>query len=513
MNNYKLKDVFCLKATGLVLALFLITGGLYADPDPSPFGADAVPDLYAASTAGPGGFTTSTGGAPVSALNPAQGGDARRMIFDVSYLTIMAFPSLGKQEDGFMQAAAFGALFPTRYGVFGGSLRYIGGFEDDQFIYFPINPTFGGNLFASKELYPGMSLGLGFNFGFGAETTLSGNIGFRYNTGNSGILKNFTIGVVLRSLGVSYFPTWLTLIGGISFDLIHVEGAENKSDPFVLGFAADVGFHSIFYPDYFNLTAKAGLKMTIAEIINISASWPGGSGFNLQEVKDQYVAFPIIPSIGLSVKLMLPSGGERIAGGRLPSDGDLVISGAFKPLYEGITAIGGGISWYAGVADTRPPSINLEYPETAYFSPNNDGKKDAMEIPVSITDQGYVTSWKVEIKDAAGNVVRVIENKEQRFESFNAKEFFSRLVTPKRQVEMPSAIRWDGLRSTGELAADGRYSFTITATDDSGNTVVTPVYEVVIRNRPPEVSITAIAEAQRIFDPKGSTRSTITFTP
>ncbi|MDR0321580.1 MAG: OmpA family protein [Treponema sp.] len=514
MNNHKLKDVFCLRAAVLVLsALFLIAGGLYADPDRSPAGADAVPDLYSASIAGSGGFTTSTGGAPVSALNPAQGGDARRMIFDVSYLAIPTFPSMGKQEDGFMQSISLGALFPTRYGVFGGSLRYIGGFENDQFAYFPINSTFGGNLFASKELYPGMSLGLGLNFGFGTKATISGDIGFRYNTGTLGILQNFTIGVVLRSLGLSYFPTWLTPTGGVSFDLIHIEGKEDKSDPFVLNFAVDIGFASLFYPEYFNFLAKAGIKMTIAEIVSISASWPGGSGFNLQEVTDQDVAFPIIPSIGLSVKLMLPSGGERIAGGRLPSDGDLLVSAAFKPLYEGITAIGGGISWYAGVADTKPPAVNLEYPETAYFSPNNDGKKDAMEIPVSITDQGYVTSWKVEIKDEAGNVVRVIENKEQRFESFNAKEFFSRLVTPKSQVEMPSVIRWDGLRTTGELAADGKYTFTITATDDSGNTVVTPAHEVVIRNRPPEVSITAIAEAQRIFDPKGSTRSTITFTP
>jgi hypothetical protein len=32
------------------------------------------------------GFTTTQGGAPASALNPAQGGDAQRWIFDLGYI-------------------------------------------------------------------------------------------------------------------------------------------------------------------------------------------------------------------------------------------------------------------------------------------------------------------------------------------------------------------------------------------------------------------------------------------
>jgi outer membrane protein OmpA-like peptidoglycan-associated protein len=505
------------KAAAFIAVLFLIAGAVYAEPDRSPIGADAVPDLFSAAFSADG-FTTSKGGAPASAINPAQGGEANRMVFDASYLALPVLLS-GKEEGGYMQSISAGALFPTKAGVFGGSVRYIGGFAEDQFVYFPINPTFGGNLFAAKEIYPGMSLGLGINFGFGAATTISGDLGFRYNTGNLGFLQNFTVGVVLRSLGLSYFPTWLTAIGGVSFDVIRIEGKENKKDPFALGFATDIGFLSLFYPEYFNMIWKAGIKMTIAEIINLSVSWPGGSGFNLNELTDKNVSFPIIPSVGLSVNIMLPSTGERIAGGRLPSDGDLLISTAFKPLYEGVAAVGGGVSWFAGVADKKPPVIDLNYPETAYFSPNHDGKADLLEIPLSITDQNYVVSWSVEIKDETGGVVRVIENKEQRFEKFNTKEFFSRLFTSKKQIDIPSAIVWDGIRSTGEASGDGKYTFTITATDNSGNTAVSPVYEAVIRNRPSVISINPIPDAQRIFDPKGSAASgqsgnrTVTFTP
>jgi outer membrane protein OmpA-like peptidoglycan-associated protein len=523
------------KTTVFFAVLFLSAVGLYA-VDPSPFGADAVPDLYSAALTAEG-FSTTQGGAPVSALNPAQGADANRMIFDASYLAIPKILSGNAPEDKYMQSISLGALFPTKAGVFGASLRFIGGDENAMF-----TPTFGGNVFAAKELYPGMSLGLGLNFGVGEyktfdkttneviskdANTISGDLGFRYNTGNLGPFQNFTISVVLRSLGLSYFPTWLTPVGGVSFDLIHVKGKENQKDPFVLKFATDVGIPlgSLFYSEdaHANVIVKTGLKMTIAEIVNLNVSWPGGSGLNLWELtRDEKVrvAFPAIPAVGLGVKIMLPSTGERIAGGRLPSDGDLLISAGFKPLYEGITAVGGGVSWYAGVADTKPPVIDLKYSDTPYFSPNNDGKADTLVVPITITDQSYIASWSVEIKDEKGNVVRVIENKEQRFESFNMKDFFHRIITSKKQIDIPPAIVWDGIRSTGDLAPDGTYTFKVTSTDELGNKAVTSEYKTVIKNRPPEIAINSIPDAQRIFDPKGnvapgqsSGNRSVTFTP
>jgi len=521
------------KTAAFFAVLFLFAGALYSDPPRSPHGADAVPDLYSAALTADG-FTTTQGGAPVSGVNPAQGGDANRMIFDASYLAIpKMLPGDEPNDSGYMQSFTAGALFPTKSGVFGASLRFIGGAEKDIFYYFPVAPTFGGNVFAAKELYPGMSLGVGLNFGFGKDkvldqgaNTISGDLGFRYNIGSLGSLKNFTFGVVLRGIGLSYYPTWLTPIGGVSFDLIHVEGGENKKDPFVLGAAADISFPSLFYPPYIDAIVKTGIKMTVAEFITLNVSWPSGSGLSIRDLTKEYeytkkkVAFPVIPAVGLSVNFMLPSTGERIAGGRLPSDGDLKISAGLKPIYEGIAAVGGGISWYAGVADKKPPVIDLKYSEPAYFSPNNDGKADTLEVPITITDQSYVASWSVEIKDESGNVVRVIENKEQRFESFNMKEFFHRITTSKKQIEIPPAIVWDGLRSTGDLAPDGAYTFTVTSTDELGNKAVTSEYKTVIKNRPPEIAINPIPDAQRIFDPKGSAapgqssgNRTVTFTP
>jgi len=508
-RNYK----FIPKAASFLLVL-MCAGVLWAEPKESPFGADAVPDLYAPFLAGPGSFTTTTGGAPASAINPAQGGSAQRMIFDVGYLAIPSFSGEDYDKGKYMQALEAGALFPTRYGVFGASLRYIGGFSSGvQFPYFPIEPTFGGNISAAKEVYPGMSLGIGLNFGFGAESTISTDLGIHYNMGKLGPLNNFTWAFMFRSLGLSYFPTWLTPAGGVSFDFLTIEGKNGKPSPFVMGFKADLSVPSLFYPEFFSIIFKTGLNMTIADIVTISTSWPGGSGFNFREMHHYKADLQMIPSIGLSVNINLPSGGDRIAGGRLPSDGDLKIAGAYKPLYEGVTAVGGGVSWYVGQKDKIPPVIAPTYPEPIYFSPNNDGKADSLEFHNSITDNKYVVSWKMEIKDDKGNVVRVIENKEQRFTSFSFKDFFKRLFSKKQQIEIPDTLRWDGIRDTGELAPDGRYFFTITATDDSGNTSTSQVYEAVIKNTPPTIAINPLTDAQRIFDPKAQGgNSAVTFT-
>ncbi|MDR3020596.1 MAG: OmpA family protein [Treponema sp.] len=495
------------------LLMSIFTFAAWAEPPRPPLGADAVPDLYSAYLAGEGGFTTTTGGAPASAYNPAQAGTAHRMIFDAHYLTI---PIFSDDEDGYMQSIAAGMLFPTRYGVFGGSFRFISGFGTDmQYpMSFPIGNTLGGNIFAAKEVYPGMSFGAGLNYGFGEDWTLSGDLGFHYNTGTVGPFENFTWAFALRELGKSYFPTWLTPAGGISFDMITVKGEEGKPDPFKLNAAIDISLPSVFYFPYTSMILKTGLKMIIAEILTLSVSWPGGSGLNARELADNAAEFQPIPSIGVGFNIMLPSGGERIAGGRLPSDGDLKIDAAYKPLYNGVAAIGGGVSWYVGLRDTTPPVIEIDYPETAYFSPNNDGKADYLEVPIKITDDNYVVSWKVEIKDEFDNLIRNIENKEQRFESFNFREFWKRLGSEKKHIDIPTVIIWDGFANSGELMPDGKYFFTITATDDSDNTSITEAYEVVLRNTPPEIAIEPIADSQKIFDPKGEGgRVNISFIP
>ena len=493
------------KITLSILFFLVLEAGLYADVPLSPFGADAALDLFAPNIAGPGGFTTSQGGAPASALNPAQGADAQRIIFDLGY---MAIPGFG-DEKGNGNLIEGGMLFPTKYGVFGGSLRFLG----SPFDSFPIKNTFGGNFFAAKELYTGMSVGAGLNFGVGSDWTLSADLGFRYNTGKLGPFNNFTWAFALRGMGKSWIPTWFTPIGGVSLDLVRLEAEGEKRDPLVINLAGDIGLPSIVYFPATTLIFKAGLKIIIAELITVSASWPGASGFNARELAEG-TKFQGIPSVGLGVDIILPSGGKRIAGGRLPSDGNLAINAAMKPLYNDIYAMGLGLTWTVGVADKKPPLIETDYPETGYFSPNNDGKADYLEIPISITDSRYVDSWVLEIKDQDGNLVRSYRNKELRPETQGVRNVINRLLAVKSGVEVPPVLRWDGIGDSGELMPDGTYFFTVTAADDSGNTITSDVYEAVLDNTAPEITIQPVDESLKIFNPGGEgTRSTITFYP
>jgi flagellar hook assembly protein FlgD/outer membrane protein OmpA-like peptidoglycan-associated protein len=190
-------------------------------------------------------------------------------------------------------------------------------------------------------------------------------------------------------------------------------------------------------------------------------------------------------------------------GGKLPDDGVVTATAALRPLYNDILALGAGLTWTVGVADKKPPVITVDYPETVYVSPNNDGRGDELEFPVTITDQRYIASWVMEIRDESGAVVRTYRNKERRPETQGVKNIISLLTDVKSGVEVPAALRWDGVFDSGETAPDGEYTFTLSSSDDNGNTAVTAAYTVVVDNTPPAVEIAEMTEAERIFSPDG----------
>jgi flagellar hook assembly protein FlgD/outer membrane protein OmpA-like peptidoglycan-associated protein len=465
-----------------ILLMFLSISFAFSEAFP---GADAVPDLYTPALNGAGAFSTSQGGAPVSAVNPAQGGAAQLMVFDLGYLALPGFGS----ESGLGHDIGLGALIPTKYAVFGGSLRLL----LSPFDAFPIKNTFGGNVNVSKELYPGMNVGAGLNFGFGDEWTLSGDLGFRYNMGKIAFMDDFTWAVVLRNLGKSWTPTAFTPIGGVSFDFLRVDGAENKPDPLRLGLSADLGL-----PGFTNFTGKIGLNAVIAELVNISLS----TGFNVEEITAKKSA-SMIPSVGITFHLATKKNTDYSPAGVLNRDGNMAISASARPLYDDIWAMGAGFSWTVGIPDRTAPAITVDYADTQWISPNNDGKSDVLEFPITITDQRYVAEWTLDIQDEAGNVVRTYRNKELRPETQGFRNVFDQLIAVKTQVEIPENLRWDGNLETGGMAPDGNYFFTLSAVDDNGNKSSYPLKEVIIDNTHPSVEITALTEAERIFSPDG----------
>jgi flagellar hook assembly protein FlgD len=487
-----------------IAALFLVFSaaiGLWAQNLPDLLnGADTMMDLFSPVFAGGGAFSTSQGGASASAINPAAGGGAQRIVFEAGYLAIPGF-----KEKGFGNAVNVGALFPTKFASFGGSLNFLNSpFPDSDSVRFlrntagdtlPVKLNIGGNLNVAKELSPGLDLGVGLNFGFGnpgENWAISGDLGFRYNLGTLGVLENFTVAATVKGLGKNVIPSAFTPVFGVSTDLLHLRSSGEKADPLKLTGSLDFGV-----PGFRNFTGKLGFSLLIAEMVYVSSAW----GFNVVEL--QRGIPPLFPSVGVGVNIALKSGGGRIIGGRLPSDGDLRASAAFKPLYDDSAALGAGIAWSVGVTDKKAPVITVDYPEVQWISPNHDGLADYLEVPIHITDQRYVTGWTWEIRNEDGEVVRTYRNKELRPETQGFKNFFSRFTAVKGGVEIPEVLRWDGIFDSGDAAPDGRYFFTLSAVDDNGNFGKTIDYETVIDNTPPEIIIADITENQRIFSPDG----------
>ncbi|HAK47582.1 MAG TPA: flagellar motor protein MotB, partial [Spirochaeta sp.] len=136
-----------------------------------------------------------------------------------------------------------------------------------------------------------------------------------------------------------------------------------------------------------------------------------------------------------------------------------------------------------------------------YISPNNDGVKDSVEIPVRITDTRYIKGFSFIIEDQDGNEIKKIENKEKRPENAGFANFFKRLFYVEKGVDIPETIRWDGIGDDGEVAEDGFYRFYMQAWDDNGNISETEKYGLVIDNTAPAADLIDVEAEEKIFSP------------
>ncbi len=143
-----------------------------------------------------------------------------------------------------------------------------------------------------------------------------------------------------------------------------------------------------------------------------------------------------------------------------------------------------------------------------YISPNNDGVKDTLEIPLSIKEKRYVSAWSLTICNRDGKIVRVIGNKRQDETKFTFGSFFRALITPKTGVEIPSSISWNGFLGDeaeeaglvpGSVAPDGEYFYYVSVTDDNGNTGTTGKYKVIVDNTPPSISLGSLSDTDKAF--------------
>jgi hypothetical protein len=116
--------------------------------------------------------------------------------------------------------------------------------------------------------------------------------------------------------------------------------------------------------------------------------------------------------------------------------------------------------------DNTPPEIAL-VPRQRVISPDNDTFNDYVLFVPEISKAFNLRSWRIEITDEAGEIVRSEEG-------FGA---------------LPEGFVWRGVDSQYEIVKDGTYFCRLIVEDEAGNKTTTPAEKVVVDLTPPEVIV------------------------
>ncbi|MFW6312454.1 MAG: FlgD immunoglobulin-like domain containing protein, partial [Spirochaetota bacterium] len=486
-----------------LLLSVLIASALPAQYDP-PVGGEDLYDLYSPLMLAEGAPAVASEGPQADTVNPAISGLVQRTTLDASYLAVTGFgsPTAGGGWQGHI--VNLGVVSPTRVAVFSGSTHLIS---------MPLpGMTWGTSLSvhgsAAKELYPGWIAGAGFRvvgggsgrFDLGAALDL----GVVRDAGTVGSMENLRWGVALQNIGKWYsplngagaLPSPFTLSGGVNFDVV-------TNDWFRLSASG-----SLSAPAFQNLRFGVGARATVFDTVSLHAGWKADLR---QLLEPQITNRSLIPSFGLSVAFKAGLGADGPVAARGWTETEVQTTVAAAPLYNDVWAMGGGINAPLGVIDTEGPRTSIDYGPARHISPNNDGVQDALVVPIEITDERFIVAWTFEVRDDADNLVRRIENKDDRPENTGFQNVVDRIVEVRTGVPVPDQIRWDGGTDTGDVAPDGEYSFQLFAADDNGNRGSSAAYRVFVDSTPPRVEVDSISAENRIFSPNGDgNKDTIT---
>jgi len=405
-------------------------------------------------------------------LNPAISAGRERVTVDLSYIGLTQFSPFAWDGHVFN----LGLALPTRAGVFSAIGRFAtAGYGAASGLQW--GPLGGVNLSFSKDLFPDFYVGLGLGGEFGADWSLGADLGFLNLLGDVGPLKDFRWGVAFRNLGKAYpdptpnslgDPPAFTPAIGASFAVVKTRDVALVLNP-------DVSF-----PTFQDVRADLGLAFSVADIVflNLDYTFDARQVFGSEPAR----AFPV--SGGISLKL---SGIGAKAGGQDVTE--INTTTAFAPMQSGVYAMGLGVNVPIGVRDTNPPRIKLDTDGEKYISPNFDGVKDDLVLPLDITDERYVKGYRFVITDSSGAAVRTILNKEDRPENSDFNNILKRLAYLKTGITVPPTVRWDGMSDSGTVVPDGTYHFHVEAWDDNANLGKTPDGTVVVDTTPPSVTL------------------------
>lgn len=472
-----------LKRSLLCILLLIIPLGVFAESS----GELAYP-LYSPRFLGSGASVTNMDSPQSAGINPAASGNFQRAILDLNYINLAGF-----DDNGMGHAINTALAYPSKYGVFTGNLHFLTtqGLDAPHMDF----GTFGSLDFGfSKEIYKNLFTGFSISAAIGSDMDWGAglNLGVIHNPGTLGKLKNFKWGASLNKLGKGYtnngsylnaIPNNLTLQLGAGFDIIDKEN-------FNWAISSDVGF-----PTFSDLKVELGQVFTIQKNLKISTS---SSVILSDSVNGNF--HTIIPSIGLSYNFSFnPKGKDQT---KLQTS-EVEFQAAAAPLYNSVAAIGIGATIPFGVRDANPPVITYEYKEPIYISPNLNGVQDELDLPYTAEDERYIMGYTFSVYDEKGILVREFKNKDERPENESFKNIFDRMFSAKEGTTLPETFRWDGVLDSGEIAADGIYSFKMAFWDDNDNRSESEDMTVILDTVAPEVTVVQADGLDLIFSPDG----------
>jgi len=448
-----------------------------------------------------GTTVTSTESPGADALNPAASAGQQRTVLDASYTAIVGTAD----QTGWGHGVALGFTIPRAYGVWSVSTNFLT--VPDSLSSFPLGTSFALRGSFAKDLYPDLYVGAGANVILGEDWGLAADLGFLRLQGDLAFFKDFRWGAVVSGLGKGYTPSGIGAQGNAAtafpspFTLtVGARGDILKTKDFRFGSSLDLSF-----PTFQNLISNIGFEAAFRDILVVRGGW----NLNVHELL--YSPAAVIPSVGLTLKFVLDRKSDDSYMSKQGWDkSDIRPTLAFRPLYDGIAAVSTGVIMKLGVIDRDPPIVKLAYPTTEwgayYISPNADGKKDEIVLPLSISERRFLTGYALSVfqGDPGSAPVRTIANKESRPETEGVKGFWDRLTYVKKGIPVPAELVWNGFTDAGSPAADGRYTIVVEAVDDNGNRGKSDAYEVFVDSTPPSAELAVPADAaQLIFSPDG----------
>lgn len=486
-----------MKTSSLWFAILMIGTASWAQV---PAGSEDFYRFLGPQSLGAGSSTVNGWAAASEHFNPAIPADNQRNTVDVQYTSL-----LNTAGDPWGHSLSLNVSLPNRFAVWNAGLWLASSANPD----FNIGTLAGLRFGLSKDVYNDFYLGIGLNAGAGGrpdgqfDYSVTGSLGFVHRPYVGDVLRDFRWGVALRELGkpfttidgYSALPLLATPAIGTSFDLL-------PPGPFQLNLGADLSF-----PFFQNLVSTLGAQA----FLKISQDWGIGlrSSWTL-DVRDVTGTDPrrssLLPSLGLFLTSVTTLDTDNPNLSFLdPSykKSDLRPAFSWAAVRQDTHALSIGANLALGSIDTNPPRIQFDPPGRVAISPNADGIQDELSLPWTITDERFILSWEVEVRNRDGDIVRTIRNKEVRPELQNFQNFFERLFYVKKGVTVPERLVWDGRTDTGEVAPDGEYTIVARASDDNGNTASTEPFEVVLDTVKPKIEMPSIADSARIFSPDG----------